>query len=136
MDRIWFDDTIYDLYWPELANLSEQPVYKKEVWWDKTNATNDDVFGYNERYGHLKYSRNKITGRMRSDAATNFDEYHLAEDFATQPALNQTFIEPNTPMSRIKKDTTAPDFLADMYFNLTCVRPMPVHSIPSMKGHF
>lgn len=39
-------------------------------------------------------------------------------------------------MTRVKAVTTQPDFLADMFFDLKCARPMPVRSIPGYIDHF
>ena len=74
---------------------------------------------------------------MRSYIATGTLGYtHLAEEFASVPTLNSSFIESSTPMSRIMSVTTEPDFIVDMYFDLTAVRPMPLHGIPGMLFRF
>ena len=90
IDRHWFDTTEYDFYWPEFAKIGEQAVLKREIFFtDETSgsagATNSAVFGYQERYAHYKYARSKITGYLRSDAASTIEEYHLAQDFSVAP---------------------------------------------------
>jgi hypothetical protein len=137
IDRLWNRSTRYDFYWPELARIGEQEVLNKEIWYDDgTPANNDNTFGYVPRNDEYRFHKSLITGQMRTASAVNFDEYHLSESFASAPSLNQTFIEDQTPMDRIKKVTAnTPDFLMDMFFSLQCVRPMPIHGVPGMVGH-
>ena len=77
-----------------------------------------------------------VAGIFRSDATGTLDSWHLAQDFAALPTLGSTFIQENAPMSRVKLVSSAPDFLFDCFFDYTCVRPMPVYSIPGLIDHF
>jgi len=136
MDRMWFRETRYDLYWPSLAHLGEQAVLSKEIYYGGVGA-DEDVFGYQERFAEYRYKPSKITGAFRSTAATPLDSWHLSQDFgATRPTLNQTFIEETPPMDRVVAVATEPDILWDSYFNLRCTRPMPMYATPGMIDHF
>ena len=77
-----------------------------------------------------------ITGIMRSDASNSTDNWHLAQDFGSLPALNSSFIEENPPIDRIVAVTSEPDLLFDAFFDLKCARPMPTYSVPGMIDHF
>lgn len=136
-------ETRYDYYFPSLAHLGEQAILNSEIYFDssqpRTNALGtgtDDVFGYQERWAEMRYKNSKITGKMRSNATGSLDAWHLAQDFSTQPKLNQEFIEQNTPIDRVVAFPTEPDFHVDMYFNTKHTRPMPVYSIPSVMERF
>ena len=135
LDRMWSRSTRYDFYWPSLAMIGEQAVLNKEIWVSNVAATDDAVFGYQERYGELRRKHSLICGKFRPDATGALSEWHLSEDFATLPSLNQTFIESTTPMSRVQAVTTEPDFIADLWFDLKCARPMPLFGIPGMIDH-
>lgn len=135
MNRMWDRQTKYDFYWPALAHLGEQAVLNKEIYLD--NSANDELtFGYQERYAEYRYKPSMITGQFRSTFATSLDAWHLAQDFASLPTLNSTFIVDNPPVSRVVADAADPELLFDAYFDLKCARPMPVYSVPGLIDHF
>ena len=135
LNRMWSRDTRYDFYWPALANIGEQAILNKEIYFQGTSA-DDDVFGYQERYAEYRYKPSIITGAFRSNAAAPLDSWHLAQDFSSLPALNSAFIEDNPPVSRVVAVPSEPEFLFDGYFDMNCVRPMPLYGVPGMVDHF
>jgi len=138
LDRMWSRSTRYDFYWPALSHLGEQEVLNKEIYCQGEGVVDDeDVFGYQERYAEYRYKPSKITGKFRSTYATPLDQWHLSQEFASLPALDDgTFIEENPPMDRVIAVNTEPHFLLDVYFQLKCARPMPVYGVPGMIDHF
>jgi len=135
LNRMWSRETRYDFYWPALANIGEQAILNKEIYYQDT-ADDDNVFGYQERYAEYRYKPSIITGAFRSNAATPLDSWHLAQDFSSLPALNSSFIEDNPPVSRVVAVPSEPEFLFDGYFDMNCVRPMPLYGVPGMVDHF
>lgn len=135
LHRMFSRQTIYDFYWPPLAHLGEQAVLNKEIYAQGT-ADDDLVFGYQEAFADYRYKPSLITGSLRSTAATNYDFWHLAEEFGSLPVLNDSFIQDNPPIDRIVSVTTEPDFFLDAYFKNICARPMPVYSVPGYVDHF
>lgn len=131
VDRMWSRSTKLDFLWPELANLGEQPIYKRELFIEN-DATDDEVFGYQERYGEYRWARSLVTGKFASDAAGSLDFWHLAEDFAAAPALNSTFIVSATPMARVTTVDSEPDFIIDGRFDYKVARALPVRALPSL----
>ncbi|HIA00688.1 MAG TPA: phage capsid protein, partial [Myxococcales bacterium] len=76
-------------------------------------------------------------GAFRSDAATSLDVWHLALDFASLPALNDTFIQDDPPISRVvATGVTEPQFLLDCYIDFKCARPMPTYGVPGFVDRF
>lgn len=137
LNRMWSRQTRFDYYWPALAHIGEQAVLNKEIF-VQGDANPDDVavFGYQERYAEYRYKPSLITGVFRSTATDSLDVWHLAQDFATLPLLNQTFIEDDPPIDRIIAVTDEPQFLFDAYINLRCARPMPLYGVPGLIDHF
>ena len=135
LDRMFNRRTRYDFFWPALAHLGEQAVLNKEIYAQGT-AADDDVFGYQERYAEYRYKPSRITGRMRSTAATPLDAWHLGLDFSSLPALNATFIEDDPPFDRTIAVANEPHFLMDAFFEYRCARPMPTYSVPGLVDHF
>lgn len=135
LNRMWSRQTKYDFYWPALAHIGEQEVLNKELW--HSNDVNDDkVFGYQERWAEYRYFPSKITGILRSDAPLSLDNWHLSQDFATLPALNDSFILEAPPIARVVAVPSEPEFIFDSFFDIICTRPMPVYSVPGMIDHF
>lgn len=136
LDRMWSRSTRYDFFLPALANLGEQSVLNSEIY--VSNDSNDDAtFGYQERWTEYRSKMSRLCGFFNPDTTGSLSYWHLAEDFSSLPALNQTFIEDATPMDRITTSDSAHQFILDVRFDLKCARPMPVHSIPSlMDGRF
>jgi hypothetical protein len=135
LDRMFSRETRYDFYWPELAQIGEQSVLNKEIYADGS-SNDEDVFGYQERYAEYRYKPSRITGLMRSDATGTLDPWHLSQDFASLPTLGYSFIVSDTPMDRVVALPDEPDFFGDFYFNLRCVRPMPLYGVPGLIDHF
>ena len=135
LNRMWSRQTRFDFYWPALAHLGEQAVLNKEIY-AQGNATDNEVFGYQERWAEYRYYPSQITGQMRSTYAQSLDVWHLAQEFSALPRLNAEFIQDNPPLERVLAVTAEPQILLDCYFNLNCVRPMPVYSVPGLIDHF
>lgn len=125
----------YDFYWPALAHIGEQSVLNKEIYATAT-ATDDQVFGYQERWAEYRNFPNQITGKLRSTYSAPLDYWHLAQKFISLPTLNSTFIEDNPPIARAIAVPSEPQFVFDSYINLICARPMPTYSVPGLIDHF
>lgn len=140
IDRKFSRKTRFDYYWPTLAHLGEQAVLNKEIF-AQGNDKDEEVFGYQERFAEYRYSPSKITGLFRSRAEQSLDVYHLSQDFDNLPTLSQQFIEENPPISRVVQYISTDNnwnaqFLFDALYEVNCVRPMPVYSVPGLVDHF
>ncbi len=132
LEKQWSRSTRYDFFWPEFQNIGEQAVLQQEIdLLDPAGGTNDDVFGYQERYGEYRFKPSRISGLFRSDHASTLDPWHLSEDLTT-PALDSTFIPSNTPMARVEAVPSQPDFILDCYFKMNHVRPMSIRGEPGL----
>lgn len=135
LNKMWSRRTKLDFYWPALAHIGEQTVTMKEIYATGT-AADDNAWGYQERYGEYRYKPSIITGQMRSNSATPLDTWHLAQYFASAPALNDAFMQDNPPINRIVAVPSEPNFIADVFHDLRCARPMPVFGVPGLIDHF
>lgn len=133
INRMWSRRDRYDFYMPVFAHLGEQAILNKEIYAQGT-AADDEVFGYVPAWDEMRYKSNLITGHMRSNYAQSLDAWHLAQDFASLPALNSSFIEENPPLDRVVAIPSEPDFIFDFYFDMTCTRPMPVYGVPGLTS--
>jgi len=138
LDRMWSRSTRYDFYFPAFATLGEQAVLQKEIY--ATGASTDNnVFGYQERWAEYRYKPSKITGLFKSTSAGTIDGWHLAQKFTAAPTLNSTFIQDTPPVSRVVAVGAAANgqqFLFDSFFDVKMARPMPMYSVPGLIDHF
>ncbi len=135
LNRMFSRSTRWDFYWPALSHIGEQAVLNKEIYAQGV-AADDLVFGYQERFAEYRYKPSIITGEFRSNFATSLDAWHLAQDFAVLPVLNDEFITEDPPVDRVIAVPAEPHVLFDSYFSLRCARPMPVYSVPGLIDHF
>ncbi len=136
VERFWSRLTMYDHYFPVFAHLGEQAVLNKELCIEDA-STDQDAFGYQERWAEYKYKPSRITGEFRSNHANTLEVWHLGQDYAGScPNLGASFIVENPDMDRILASTTNHHFLFDSYFQITAARPMPMYSIPGNMDRF
>ena len=138
LQRMWSRSTRYDFYFPAFATLGEQAVLNKEIYCDGS-STDEDVFGYQERWAEYRYKPSQITGLFRSTSAGTLDAWHLAQRFNSVPALNDSFIQDTPPVSRIVAvgdEANGQQFLFDAFFDIKMARPMPMYSVPGLIDHF
>lgn len=143
--REWSYRTREEFYWPQFAHLGEQGILNKEIFAQGSDVTDgegvvdDQIWGYQERYAECRYAPSLVTGKMRSkvkssDTWQSLDNWHLAQDFESLPALNSDFIEEAPPLDRViaVQESQEPSLLLDIYVDFKCARPMPVYGTPGL----
>lgn len=136
INKMWLRSTVYDFYWPTFAHLGEQAIELREIYAQGVEA-DTTVFGYQERYAEYRYKPSQITGKFRSSiTGGNLDVWHLSQFFNNAPTLNEEFIMENPPIDRIIAVPSEPEFLLDVGFRYTTVRPMPMFGTPGLVDHF
>lgn len=137
LPRVWtaFDKT--DWYFPEFANLGEQAVLNKEVYFDPTNnsaieQTPNEVFGYQGRFTELRYIPSSVHGEMKG----TLQSWHLGRSFSAQPSLNSDFVTAKTRANIFAvEDVAAGDydpFVCQIHLDIKAVRPLPKYAIPTL----
>lgn len=136
INKMWLRSTVYDFYWPTFAHLGEQAIELREIYAQGSEA-DTTVFGYQERYAEYRYKPSQITGKFRSSVVNgSLDKWHLSQFFNNAPTLNEEFITENPPIERIIAVPSEPEFLLDVGFRYTTVRPMPMFGTPGLVDHF
>lgn len=106
-------------------------------------------FGFQERYAEYRFKNSRVCGYMRplepghkpSDTNWTFKNWLLTQEFEKDVRLNETFIQSNTPLNNIlaRQDNNGKVpakyhvVMSDFYFDLKCVRPMPVYATPGLS---
>jgi len=121
----------FDFYDPLFANLGEQAILQHEIYAD--GSSNDALaWGYQQAWADMRYNPAVVTGKMSSADPLSLDSWHLAQDFASAPALNKTFLEENVPMDRVVAVADEPDFTLQGIIEMMHTRPLPQRSIPGL----
>ena len=143
LNRMFSRKTRWDFYWPALAHIGEQTVLNKEIYAQgpsvvdgQGNPVDENAFGYQERFAEYRYKPSLITGQFRSNFAQTLDTWHLAQDFDSLPALNDSFIQEQPPVDRVIAVQDYPHLIVDTHMQLKCARPMPIYSVPGLIDHF
>lgn len=131
INRQWLRATRFDYYSPEFANLSEQAVYRAEIYADGDDGHDTTIFGYQGRYDEMRTKQDLYCADMR-DSVLNY--WHLGRIFGSAPSLNSSFIECN-PSKRIFAVQDEPGFLVHFGNLIKAVRPMPAMSEPGLIDH-
>lgn len=139
LHRMFSKSTRYDFYMPALAGLGEQAIYRQEIYATGTDASDQTVFGYQERWHEYRTRYSTVSGLFRSKVASNIDEWHLAQEFSAAPTLSNAFIIDSPPMTRVLAAgaaATNQQYIADILFNRTAIRPVPMFGTPATLARF
>ena len=129
MERLWYRNDRFDYYWPEFANIGEQPVLNKELYCTGDEDIDNGTFGYQSRYAELKTGRSSVHGEMRS----SLSYWHMGRIFSSAPALNSTFVIAK-PTRRIFPvvEGSEDHLYVHLYNNIKARRPMPKFGVPTL----
>lgn len=136
VDRMFTRRKFTDYYIPTFNSVGDQEIKNSEIYISGTD-TDDEIFGYSERYAEYRYGNpNKLTGAFRPDATNSLDAWHYGEDYDTTPALSATWLKEDRSVidrTLAVTDGSIDQFFGDFFFNPTWVRPMPIHSVPGLS---
>lgn len=130
--------TRLDYYDPLFATLGEQAVQTEEIFLPLNVVPVVTTWGYQEQAAEMRYTPNEITGVLRSTAPQPLDWWHYAEEFATEPVLNDEFITDKTKETLARSLATAPSaqwsaqILMDIVHDSQVARLMPAYSVPGI----
>lgn len=88
LPKMWNRRVKEDFWQKELQHIGQQAVLNKELY--APHATPDGTFGYQDRYDEYRRAESTVSGEFR-ESTLNY--WHLARDFGSDPALNDTFVE-------------------------------------------
>lgn len=135
ISREWLRQNRWEFYSPEMAYLSEQGVYRAELYVDPDDTTFPDnsVFGYQAHWNELRASQNFITGAMRHQ----FDYWTISRKFASRPALNADFVSMNHPeeYNSIWAVKDEDQFIIAFSNLIDAFRPIPAMGTPGLIDH-
>ena len=136
LSRDNFRLSLLDFYVPELANISEQPVYTREI--NPFDSYTDDVFGYNEAWAEYRFDPDRVSGYMRTGIDESLALWNYADEFDSALRIaDSEFIQSNSQevLDRTLAVTSsvAHQFFAQFNFTIVKERPMPTYSVPGLN---
>lgn len=133
LERFWSRSDRLDYYFPQFANIGEQPVKKKEIMLTGT-ATDDETFGYQEAWADYRMKPNRVSGKMRSNAVGTLDFWHYADNYDAVPTLSQEWMnEGKTEIARTLVVQDEPQFFGAIRVMNKTTRCMPLYSVPGLE---
>nr|DAU24592.1 MAG TPA: Major capsid protein [Microviridae sp.] len=133
LERFWSRSDRLDYYFPQFANIGEQPVKKKEIMLTGTN-TDEETFGYQEAWADYRMKPNRVTGKMRSNAEGTLDFWHYADNYNNVPTLSQEWMnEGKNEIARTLIVQNEPQFFGAIRVMNNTTRCMPLYSVPGLE---
>lgn len=133
LERFWSRTDRLDYYFPQFANLGEQPVKKKEIMLTGT-STDDETFGYQEAWADYRMKPNRVSGKMRSNAEGTLDFWHYADNYKEVPTLSSQWMsEGKAEIARTLIVQNEPQFFGAIRVMNKTTRCMPLYSVPGME---
>ena len=139
IDRHWSRRERFDYMWPIFADLGEQEVKNKELYWNRSDgvAPNPDpptdpegIFGYQQRFADLRENCSSVHGDFRA----GLDFWHMGQIYDAPPALNSQFVSSANVTDRIFAVQDGTDTLWCQVFNLVGARrALPYFSKPELS---
>lgn len=121
-----------DFPFPEFAQLGEQEVLNKEIYYSNVPATDNALFGYQSRYADMKFIPNTLHGAFRD----TLEWWTMARKFPSLPDLNGDFIhvdEVNDDLQRVFAVEDVEHVYCQVQHVIECDRPLPFFNIPRLE---
>lgn len=152
LNRMFTRRKRFDFYFPQFANLGEQPIYQHELDIDLKNAGNSDwpisdVFGYQEAWADYRTIPDIVCGEVRPGGSLQHWTYagifagNAQGEVTTGDPTLAGFLSGSKAYKAIdrslivKSETSGFQFLAQFQHEIIAVRPMPLYSIPGLVDH-
>lgn len=133
LERFWSRSDRLDYYFPQFANIGEQPIKKKEIMLTGTE-TDNETFGYQEAWADYRMKPNRVSGKMRSNAEGTLDFWHYADNYSNTPTLSQEWMnEGKTEIARTLIVQDEPQFFGAIRVMNETTRCMPLYSVPGLE---
>lgn len=123
-----------DFYFPEFANIGNQPIYNREIYFQGTDE-DDEIFGYQEAWDEIRDEPKVVNGMFSPTYSQSLKSWTYVDDYDSLPVLSDAWIrEPLENVDQTIQVTSqkSHQFMADIEIDVDKVLPMPVRSIPGL----
>lgn len=135
MSRDNFRLNMLDFYLPPFANISEQPVFTREI--NPFAPFPNNAFCYQEAWAEYRYEPDQVSGYMRPGVDNSLAIWNYADDFDSGlQILSGDWLRSNSEsvLNRTLAVTSAvsPQLKGQFKFIVDKTLPMPTYSVPGM----
>lgn len=135
LSRDNFRLNMMDFYQYPLANISEQPVYTREL-----NPFSNDiegVWGYQEAWSEYRMIPDRVSGYLRPGVDQSLEYWTYADEFDTSLVVaNGDWLQSNAENVVARtialQDEALPQFKGQFFFNMKVERAMPTYSVAGL----
>ena len=133
----FFRRSMLDFYQPQLANISEQPVYTRVI--NPFASDPEGVFGYQEAWAEYRDEPDLVTGLMRPGVSGGLSSWNYADEFdsgltiADDEWLLSNAEEVVNRTVELTSEASTHQFYAQFVFAGDKEMPMPVYSVPELE---
>lgn len=122
-----------DYGFPDFANITEQPVYKYELFATPQNVnqvgSDYPIFGWQPQYSWYKFANGELHGELRDD----LDFFHFGRIFEQEPSLNDVFLQCNPTDRPFPISYEYDKVTYHLHFDHAVERRLPYYGIPSLR---
>lgn len=121
-------NSIDDYYKPEMAYLGPDEVKNYEIYSDKSDGKDDQMFGVRNYGDDLRFIPNRVTGGMRTNATYSQAYKTYSINYASRPLNNEEFIKQSQLQvdKTLTEDSTIQDqFIFQAQLNIKMTRNIP-----------
>lgn len=138
LERMWSRKTMFDHYFPLLANIGNTAIMRKELWLAGDSSDDTDVWGYQEAWADYRYSPDRCSGLMRPGVTGSLASWNYADHYTSEPTLSESWLatdKSNVDRTLAVTSASAPQLICDIFCDSTWTRAMPLYSIPGLIDH-
>ena len=120
--------SIDDYYKPEMAYFGPDIVRNFEIYSDKSDNKDDEMFGVRNYGDDLRYIPNRVTGQMRTNSSFSQAYKTYSINYSNRPLNNETFIKQseNQVDKTLTKDSAEMDnFIFQAQLDISMTRNLP-----------
>lgn len=132
----WFRLSRLDFYQPQLANISEQPVYTRSI--NPFRDDTDGVFGYQEAWAEYREEPDTLTALMRTGVDSSFEYWHYGDEFDSELVIADDNFMLSNAQEVVDRTVFVTSEQTDVFFGVFKFKvdkelPMPTYSIPELE---
>ncbi|AXF52738.1 MAG: major capsid protein [Microviridae sp.] len=135
LSRDNFRRSMIDWYSPTLANISEQPIYTREI--NPFVSDPGQGFAFQEAWAEYRFEPDTVSGYMRPGVQGSLALWNYADPFDSGLTIaNASFLRSNTKevvdRTLAVQSSLAPQFKGQFHFDVYKDRPLPTYSVPGL----
>lgn len=128
IDKSLVKKSIKDFFMPEMAYLGPDQIKNFEIYSDKSDGKDDNMFGVRNYGDDLRFIPNKVSGQMRTNATFSQAYKTYSVNYESRPNNNQDFIL--SSVKQVDKTLTKDSAQIDQFVFQCCINLKMTRNLP------